>query len=83
MDLLFSVIIVGMAAGYVTETLAMVYDRPYIRLISTLAASATGLYFSGLWGAQLVIATLAAGFFSAVLLKLINRPVVLNTNLRR
>jgi hypothetical protein len=83
MDLLLSVIIVGMAAGYVTETLAMLFDRPYIRLLSTLSTSAAGLYFLGVWGTELVIATLAAGFFSAMLLKVINRPVVLNNSLRR
>jgi NhaP-type Na+/H+ or K+/H+ antiporter len=83
MDLLISVIIVGMAAGYVTETLAMLYDRPYIRLLSTLSVSAAGLYFSGVVGTSLVIATLAAGFFSALLLKVINRPVVVDSLRRR
>jgi hypothetical protein len=83
MDLLISVIIVGMAAGYVTETIAMVYDRPYVRLLSTLSMSGAGLYFLGVWGADLILATFASGFLSALLLKVINRPVVLNSSLRR
>jgi hypothetical protein len=83
MDLLISVVIVGMAAGYVTELVAMIYDRPYIRAITTLGSSAAGLYLSGLFGVELAIATLASGFFSALLLKLINRPVVVDNFRRR
>lgn len=83
MDLLIFVILSGMAAGYVSELVAMIYDRAYLRVLFTLAASAASLYLLGVWGIPLVIATFASAFFAASFLKLINRPVVLNNTLRR
>jgi len=83
MDLLIFVVISGMAAGYVSELVAMIYDRSYLRVIFTLATSATSLYLLGVWGIPLAVATFASAFFAASLLKLINRPVVVNNSLRR
>jgi energy-converting hydrogenase Eha subunit E len=83
MDLLISVIIAGMVAGYVTELVAMLFDRPFLRLLTGLAASGVSLYFMGYYEVQLALLTLASAFVTASTLKLINRPVVINNSLRR
>lgn len=82
MDLLISVIIAGMVAGYVTELVAMLFDRPFLRLLTGLAASGVSLYFMGYYEAQLALLTLASSFLTASALKLINRPVVVNGRFR-
>jgi hypothetical protein len=83
MDLLISVIIAGMVAGYVTELVAMLFDRPFLRLLTGLASSGVSLYFMGYYEVQLALLTLASAFLTASFLKLINRPVVINNSLRR
>lgn len=83
MDILISVIIAGMVAGYVTELVAMLFDRPLLRLLTGLAASGVSLYFLGYYEVQLALLTLASSFVAASALKLLNRPVVINNAMRR
>lgn len=87
MEFLITVIIAGMAVGYVTEFIAGLLDNwvasTITKRITTLPFGALFLWLLGIEGLALIVATPAAGFFALVILSLINRPVVLTGGSRR
>lgn len=87
MEFLVTIVIAGMAVGYVTEFIAGLLDRwidsGIIKRVTTLPLGALFLWLLGVEGLALIVATPAAGFFALVILSLINRPVVLTGGSRR
>lgn len=87
MDILIVVIISGMAVAFTTELIASVVEAMFspriIKLILTAPLSFLACWFLDLGGFQLIVAALAAAFFSTVTLHLINKPVSIQTLPRR
>lgn len=81
MDILFIVIISGMAVSYITELLSSVVGEYFsprlIKLILTLPLSFVAVWFLDLTGFEVVVGGLAAAFFSLAVLQLLNRPVTI------
>ena len=83
MDILISIIISGMAVGYVTEILSTFANPRIIKLSLTLPLSYLACWLLGLLGPTLIVAGLAAAFFSLATLQLLNRPVNIQSVNRR
>ena len=88
MDILFIVIISGMAVSYITELLSNVVGEYFspriIKLVLTLPLSFLSVWFLNLSGFEVVVGGFAAAFFSLAVLQLLNRPVTIaNVSNRR
>ena len=87
MEFLITLVIAGMAVGYITEFIAGLLDTwvdsSIIKRVTTLQLGALFLWLLGVEGLALIVATPASGFFALVILSLINRPVVLTGGSRR
>lgn len=87
MDILLIVIISGMAVGYSVEFINSLLNRwissTVIKLSTTLPFSLLFNWLLGLTGYPLFAAIPASGFFALVIMSVINRPVVVNSSLRR
>ena len=87
MDVLISIIISGMAVGYLTEFLASLLDSLIsarrIKLLTTLPLSFLAVWMSGISAPIFWVAGPAAAFFSLTALLLLNRPVSIQTVNRR
>lgn len=81
MDILFIVIVSGMAVSYFTEFLSNVIGEYFsprlIKLILTLPLSFVACWFLDLQSFELVVGGFAAAFFSLALLQFVNRPVTI------
>lgn len=77
MELFFSVVISGMAVGYVTELAIKLFDGVIpgwaTRLVATIPTAILMNHLMGFWGWQLLPMGLASGFFALVLMSIINR----------
>ena len=85
MDILIYVILVGAAASYLVELIALVdlFSPKVIRLSVTLPLAYFGCWLFDITGFQLAVCGLSAAFVSGVLSMLVNRPVVVNNYNRR
>jgi hypothetical protein len=85
MDIFIYVILVGAAASYLVELLALVdsFNPKIIRLVTTLPLCYFGCWLFDIIGFQLVVCGFSAAFVSGVLSMLVNRPVVVNNYNRR
>jgi hypothetical protein len=88
MNILITIIISGMAVGYLTELIASLGERVFnpriVKLILTLPLSYLACWLLGLVGFTLIVSGPAAAFFSLASLLLLNRPVTIqNTSNRR
>jgi hypothetical protein len=85
MDILISIVITGMAVGYITELLSSLVSNPkLIKMILTLPLSVLSLWLLGYLGVQLFVGAFAAAFFALFALLIVNRPVsVTNLTNRR
>jgi hypothetical protein len=83
MDILFVVIISGMAVSYITELLSDVVGTMFsprlIKLFLTLPLSLVSVWFLDLKGFEVAVGGFAAAFFSLAILQLLNRPVSVAT----
>jgi hypothetical protein len=77
MDLFFSVVISGMAVGYITELAIKLFDGlipTWITRIFTTVPTAMLMHnLLGTTGLELVPLGLASGFFALVMMSVINR----------
>ena len=77
MELFFSVIISGMAVGYITELAIKLFDglipNWITRIVTTVPTAMLMHYLLGTSGAELVPLGLASGFFALVMMSVINR----------
>lgn len=82
MEFFLTIIVVGMAVGYLTELLSsLLSDYLSVSLTKKIATLPLGLLFSwfaGVQGLLLLVAAPAAGFFALVVMTFLNRPVVVN-----
>lgn len=87
MDMLIHVILAGMAVGYITELLGTILDTwvdpTLLKLWTTLPLSVGALYLLGHFDLTLVTLAPAAGFFALIIMKVINRPVILQNVAQR
>lgn len=83
MDLLFIVIISGMAVGYLTEFVSIFWSNQFVKVALTITLSVACNYLLGVQDARLLVASPAAGFFAAGLVKLATRPIIVNNAARR
>lgn len=87
MDTLIHVILAGMAVGYITELLGTILDSwvdsSLVKLWTTLPLSAGALYLFGHFDLTLITLAPAAGFFALVMMKVVNRPVILQNVAQR
>jgi hypothetical protein len=83
MDIFFVVLISGMAVAYVVELLAMLLPSNVIKVVLTIPFSVLANWSLGLTDYSLIVGSLASGFFALFAISLINRPVVVNSSLRR
>lgn len=86
MDTLIVVILSGMGVAYITELIATIgeglFSARIIRLVLTLPLAILACWFLDLTGFELAVGSSAAAFFSLALLRLINKPAIVQT-LRR
>lgn len=87
MDTLIHVILAGMAVGYVTELLGTILepwvDSSLLKMWATLPLSVGALYLLGHFDLTLVTLAPAAGFFALIIMKVVNRPVILQNVAQR
>jgi hypothetical protein len=87
MDILIAVVISGMAVAFTTELIASIVETMFspriVKLILTAPLSFVACWFLDVVGFQLIVASLAAAFFSTVTLHLINKPVSIQSLPRR
>ena len=88
MDIFISVILVGMAVGYVTELLSSLledYISPKnLKMILTVPLSLGGLYLSlGTLNWSFVVLAPASGFFALAVMSVVNRPMILQNVAQR
>lgn len=87
MDILITVIIVGMAVGYVTELLSNLlefYITPKtLKLITSTPLSVGALYLLGIFDWTLIVLAPAAAFFALATMSIVNRPVILQSVAQR
>lgn len=87
MDILIHVLIAGMAVGYVTELLGSLLDSwvdpTTLKMWLTVPLSAGALFLWGHFDFTLITLAPAAGFFALVLMKVVNRPVILQNVAQR
>lgn len=85
MDILIYVVLVGAAASYLVELIALVdlFSPKVIRLVATLPLTYFGCWLFDITGFELIVCGLSAAFVSGVLSMLVNRPVVVNNYNRR
>lgn len=83
METLSFVIISGLAVAYTVELLAIpiksFFNEKIFKNVLTLPFSFIACWFLGLTGFELVVASLAAGFFSTASLLFVNRPASIQT----
>jgi len=82
MDLLFTVIISGMAVGYLTEFVSIFWSNQFVKVGLTITLSVVCNYLLGVQDVSLFVASPAAGFFAAFVVKVATRPVVVNSSRR-
>lgn len=87
MDILISVIVVGMAVGYLTELSASLLELflspKTIKMLLTVPLSIGGLYLLGYFDWSLIVLAPAAGFVALSLMSIVNRPVVVQSVAQR
>jgi hypothetical protein len=87
MDTFISVIIAGMAVGYITELVASLGERiispKIIKILLTLPLSYFACWALGLTGLILAVSGPASAFFALTSLHLLNRPVNIQSINRR
>lgn len=83
MDLLITILVTGMAVGYVTELLVKFLPTNFVKVGLTLPLAILSNWLLGLTNYELAVAAPASGFFALFILSVINRPVVVNNALRR
>lgn len=83
MDLLFTILVAGMAVGYTTELLSMIFPSRFVKPLLTVPLATLANWLLGLTNYELAVAAPASGFFALFILSIINRPVVVNNSLRR
>jgi hypothetical protein len=85
--MLLTIVISGMAVGYAVELLTSLLDRWLssflIKVTTTLPFSFLFNWLLGTIGYPLVVSALASGFFALTIMSFVNRPVVVNSSLRR
>lgn len=81
MELLLNIIISGMAVGFTTEAIGTLLERftafpsPTIKGILAAPLAALFCWILGVSDWTLIVAALAAGFISLVIMRWVNRPV--------
>jgi hypothetical protein len=87
MDTLISVLIVGMAVGYLTELasslLELFISPKTVKMVFTVPLSLGGLYLLGYFDWSLVVLAPAAGFTALALMSVVSRPVILQSVAQR
>lgn len=87
MDILISVIIAGMAVGYVTELLSTLLDfwvePKTVKMITTVPLATGALYLLGIFDWSLVVLAPASGFLALAIMSVVNRPVILQNVAQR
>jgi hypothetical protein len=88
MDTFISVLLVGMAVGYITELLSslleMYIEPKTLKMWLTVPLSLGGLYLMlGTLTWQLAVLAPAAGFFALAVMAVVNRPVILQNVAQR
>ena len=87
MELFFLTLVIGMATamfvGVVIELLESYVNPKFIRAVLTLPLALLASWLLGLVGNQLIVATFAAGFFSAALLTLLTKAATVTTVVNR
>lgn len=85
MDILIYVLLIGAAASYLVELVALVdlFSPKTIRLVMTAPLCYFGCWLFDITGFQFAVCGLSAAFVSGVLSMLVNRPVVVNNYNRR
>jgi hypothetical protein len=88
MDTFISVLIVGMAVGYITEFFSSLLepfiDPKNLKMALTVPLSLGGLYLMlGTLTWQLVVLAPAAGFFALAVMAVVNRPIILQNVAQR
>lgn len=88
MDTFISVLIVGMAVGYVTELASSLLEAfispKTLKMLLTVPLSLGGLYLiTGTLDWQLVVMAPASGFFALAIMAVVNRPVILQNVAQR
>lgn len=82
MDLLINVALAGMATGFATEVLIKLFTvwlpPRIIRIFASLPLSYFALYLLEVQYPSILVATLAAGFFSNALLLILDRAPIVN-----
>jgi hypothetical protein len=77
MELFFSVIISGMAVGYVTELAIKLFDtvvpKWVTRILTTIPVAILMNYLLGVTGWELLPSGLASGFFALVMMSVVAR----------
>lgn len=86
MDTLIVILISGMAVAYLTELITTFTEEFFspriVRAVLTLPLSITACWFLDLTNFELAVGSSAAAFFSLALLRVVNRPAIVQT-LRR
>lgn len=87
MELFFIVLVAGMASamvvGFISELLESFISSKLLRIVLTLPSSLLASWLLGLGENTLIVSTLAAGFFSAVLLTLVSRAATVTNVINR
>jgi hypothetical protein len=87
MDTLITVIVIGMAVGYVTELLSNLlelYITPKtLKLVTSTPLSVGAFYLFGIFDWTLIVLAPAAAFFALAAMSIVNRPVILQSVAQR
>ena len=83
MDTLITIIISGMATGFLVELLSLVFPVVISRLVFALPINFALLYFAPIYPiVTIAVSALAATFFVLTVLRLFDKPVVLDQRRR-
>jgi hypothetical protein len=83
MDTLISVIISGMAVGYLVEMLSMLFSQVVSRLAFALPLNLLVLWFMPIYPlVTFITSALAAAFFGLVIIRLFDKPIVVDQRRR-
>lgn len=87
MDTFLHILIIGFAVGYVTELagdlLIDYVDARILKQSATLPLAFGGLLLFGYFDWTLVVTAPAAGFVALAIMKIVNRPVILQSVAQR
>ena len=83
MDTFISVIISGMAVGYLVEVLSMLVRPVISRLAFALPLNLLALWFMPIYPlVTFIVSALAAAFFGLMVIRLFDKPVVIDQRRR-